>query len=219
MKLLYVICTFALLVNCKNSFAQETPKIPLKNGLVYYTFTNKLDNTKKCLSNYVNVVDFTLKMNDKTKEMTDSKSKPLYDKNYFVFANAGRSKGLCIDTTYNGALAFSVPTKIKPTRLYNLGKKKLFSQSIEAKIEIVFLNKSEYTLKLKGFTYKTTAGSIAKMENEEHPLGEMYKDFQADDKKSKDQINLYNDIDFIVNEINRIVKEIFVELYQVDELD
>lgn len=219
MKLLYVICTFALLVNCKNSFAQEAPQIPLKNGLVYYTFTNKLDNTKKCLSNYINVGDFTRKMNDKTKEMTDSKSKPLFDKNYFVTANAGRSKGLCIDTTYYGVLVFSVPTKIKPTRLYNLSKKKLFSQIIEAKIEIVFLNKSEYTLKLKGFTYKTRAGSIAKMENEEHPLGEMYKDFLADDKKSKDQINLYNDIDFIVNEINRIVKEIFVELYQVDELD
>jgi hypothetical protein len=204
------------------AISQEVPEIPLKNGLVYYTFTNKLDNTKKCLSTYCSATKFTdffQKMIAKTQELTTHKSKPLFGKNYTMTASVGQSKGQCIDTTTSGLLILTVPTKIKPTRLYNLGKKKLISQTIEAKIEIVFLSKTEYTLKIKGFTYKTMAMNAAKVETEEHPLGEMYNDFLADDSKSKDQINLFKDVDLMVNEIDRIVKEVFTELYQVDELD
>ena len=46
--------TLLLIVFYNTLAAQELPEIPLKNGMAYYVFEHKLDNTKKCLSNYFN---------------------------------------------------------------------------------------------------------------------------------------------------------------------
>ena len=32
--------------------AQELPNIPIKNGMTFHSFDHKLENQKKCLSNY-----------------------------------------------------------------------------------------------------------------------------------------------------------------------
>lgn len=214
------IFSLLLLASSLTIKAQETKEIPLKNGMVYYTFSNKLNNTKKCLKNYVQ--ELPAKILAKCSEVSTQKTRPFYGKNYSLMISAPMLLSqikVCEDTAKMGMFMLSVPTKIKPTRLYNLNKQKIISQTIEAKIEIVFINKTEYILKLKGFTYKTISMSGYKSETSEHPLGEMYQAYLSDNDKSKAETNLYNDVNMMVNEVDRIIKECFTEVYKTDELD
>lgn len=218
-----IIATTTLLFLMTLSFkSQVTTEIQMKNGMVYYTFNNKLENTKKCLSTYFepkNYGEILKKTLAKSQETSTNKSKPFFDKNYTLQVIVGHVKGKCNDTTIGGTIKIGLPVKVKPTRLYNLKKQKIISHNVEAKIEIVFLSKSEYIVKLKGFTYNTTTMNAYKSETGEHPLGEMYQDYLSDEDKSKDQTNLYKDINLMVNEADRIIRESIMEMYKVDELD
>ena len=47
------LTSIILLLSSSSIFAQNLPNIPIKNGMAYYSFEHKLDNTAKCLSSYI----------------------------------------------------------------------------------------------------------------------------------------------------------------------
>jgi hypothetical protein len=210
-----------------NANSQTTNEIPLKNGMVYYTFSNTLTNTKKCLAKYT--YEASQKWGSKASEATTKKDRPFFGKQYGLAisqiwcqsATNPAYKGGCQDTAKIPMPTFflQLPVKIKPNNLYNFVKEKIVSQTIEAKMELVFISKNEYVLKMKGFTYKCMTSKAGKIETKEIPLGEMYQDYLNENKKSKQESNLYDDINSLVNETDKIIRESLSETYKVDELD
>jgi hypothetical protein len=222
-KLIYFL--LVLVISNIKIISQTTTEIPLKNGMVYYTFFNKIDNNKKCLKNYSDQLRGKCMM--KSLELSTEKSKPFYGKNYSFSVSPPfmlrpinpNSVSTCIDTATLGALQIIFPTNNPTIMLYNFNKQKLISQSIRATMEIVFLTKSEYILKIKGFTLVQTTMSGTKSLIKEYELGELYQKYLSNPKKTKAETNLYNDINIFVNETDRIIRESFNEIYKTDELD
>jgi hypothetical protein len=216
MKTKFTLGCFVFLFVLFKTHAQEV-QVPLKNGMIYYMFLNKLNNTKKCLEKYCDVV--SMKMMDKTAEFQSKLNNSFTSDKYALESPFPELNGFggCNDTL-GTALILSLPTNFVVTYLYDI-KKKPMDQSVTANLEIIFVDTSEYILKLKGFTYLASVKNGFNMEMVEYPLDKIYHDYLENPTKSKDLKNLFSDVNMIIQELNRLIQESFVEAYTVDELD
>ena len=226
MKILYIL---PILLFCKISLAQDIPVIPMKNDLVFYEFTHTLKNTRQCLSKYW--------FNTQLKVSTKVRAKQSTIKNFpgysfsFSMPNGLKRGGPhtlvnCQDTVVSdiGRPLFkkTIPVNqnlLSNNPLFHILKAKLVSQEITALVEIVFVSKNEYILKFKDFQYNVMSSkSYQSPITEQVPLGEVYNNFLSIEKKSKDQIELFNALNLYLNSIDEIFLEALTELYQADEL-
>ncbi|MBK7130831.1 MAG: hypothetical protein IPM74_16490 [Crocinitomicaceae bacterium] len=213
------------------SFGQiDTDSLPLKNGMIYFSFSHDMGNSQNCLNHYfsnggMNQYDFSKKLMEKISEFTQSQSNLLLNKNYTFFGSispaceGGSAICTCMDTTMNAEVMLGVPTKIRVTPLFGLAKKKILSQSIVGKVQLVMHSKSSYTINIRGFTYKCTTYKAGKTINEEHPLEDLYLDNLKSTSSSLAQKNIYSDLNKFMNQFDIIIEETFVEMIKVDELD
>lgn len=213
----YILFTLSfIMIQFSELTAQDAPNIPMKNGMVYCVFENKMQNTKKCLAKYCTFAEFNMKLTPKLG--TIIKGNPALGTFYVMEIGTSGGKGQCNDTIA-GLFTTTIPVKLRPSTLHDLSKKKIFEQSLECKIEIVFKGLNEYSLKLKGFQYRAASTKNGELIIDEYPLGTLYQDFLNNSNKTKEQIKFYQDLDVILNGLNKIVFESLKELYEVDELD
>jgi hypothetical protein len=200
---------------------QELPEVPLKNGMAYYVFEHKLDNTAKCLSSYVDaplagntLLPFHEKIIKKASNFSFSNLKT----SCIILLQRKLVSLKCQDTLKYSASNVTInefTNKWKPTFIV----KKIASSKITANISFVFLSKNEYKLIIKDIVY--TGGetvSMGKVEFHDYKFGESYQTVKKSDKISKGDITFFNDIDSIIKEIDKIILEALTDTYTADEL-
>ena len=207
MKLFYLILFLSLSLFSKSQNSSDT--LPLKNGLVYYTFEHKLNNENKCLSSHFdNMLSGALlgKLLPKLTELNLNKAKVFSKYNSYLSFTPGSlyAPVNCQDTTIAGMLSFSVESKKETI-------------TITAKVQVIFINKTTYILKISSFIHNSGSIKGLKYNYKEQPLGEVYQEYIKTGMKSKNEKKLFSTVNFYAHEIDRIVEEIIIELYQADE--
>lgn len=226
------LTSIILLVSSSAIFAQEIPEIKMKNELVYYEFKHTLKNEKTCISKYY--LDADLKTLYKNQSVKTAKKK--FIDYVYIFWAGGQLKtprrnptdpfsAQCVDTVANMAPLFSIallpdmPLLSPTSALIYLIKVKTYAQSITAKVEVIFLSKTEYILKFKDFQYTIRTGRDFRSSVETQiPLGEVYKEFLNTEKKSKKAIEIFNAVNYFVNSSDEIYLKSLTECFQADEL-
>ena len=143
MKKTFFLLFFNIILS--NLFAQQVEELPMKNGKVYFTFTNKLDNTKYCLSKYYNS-DFSIlfqkKLTNLAANLNSEKSTAEIEGFTITFSQGFKNNLNCKDTIlskYN-------------TILFPINKKeKISERKLTFNVEVIFHDKNNYTLNFKGF--------------------------------------------------------------------
>jgi hypothetical protein len=205
------------------TFFGLSQELPMKDGMVYYKFEHNEKNTKKCLSKYVSDPLFPSKIISETRELTtnkDSKWNAAFKGTYNLILsitpdyNATGDNDQCPEKVSEGFMYLQLPTSAKTTTLYNLGKKKISSQTIKCKVTVKFIDKDSYAISFKGFTYEVMGTEGLKIFTEEHPLEEIHeKETGSSERK------IFADIDYMINGCDKIVQEVISGLYKTDELD
>jgi hypothetical protein len=213
----------SFIISFNFSFSQELPEIPMKNGMAYYTFEHKLDNTKNCLSKYF----FGYPIYKNTSDYA----------NQFTTKSSGIYKSVILNIYFNG-LIFNVPkcndtlkiipgfTLTKSGEIFwrpviiELLRKKTTGSEINAQIEIIFLSKTEYKLIFKGLQYKIswTQGIGNKNGIDIYNIGELYEKTKASGKITKSDIKFFENLNLYTKTVDEIILKALTELYKADDL-
>ena len=140
--------------------AQELPNIPIKNGMVFYSFEHKLDNTAKCLSSYIDGPPQRLGLHTsiQNKLFLVGQKISSEDKNIFSYSLTLTRTMLdlnCQDTFNCQSNALNIifkPNFKAPQGIVHLITKS-GAKNLTASITIVFISKNEYVLKIKDIVY------------------------------------------------------------------
>ena len=214
------------------SFSQELPEIPMKNGMAYYIFEHKLDNTNKCLSYYfdgspMKQLALYEKLGKKTNEYTIN-SKKIGKQGilgYFLFGNSANIREYhylnCNDTLMSKTMNFQVT--MNGENKMNLGgfelfRKKLIQQSLTANINIVFINKNEYKLIIKDIDYGGIWIKGAKPMVESIKFGELYTKAKESETIDKETIKFFSFMDMLIKKSDQFILEALTDAYMADEL-
>lgn len=204
--------------------------LPMKNGLMYYKFENKLENKKKCLKDYL-AETYKLAFFDRQlkSNVLASNTKNLSLFKEFLGKNVERNMAVSIpggsrtDTLDGGLFLLGLPPRaakiyeyIGAYQIATVFKDKPSMQMINGNLSIIFINKNQYILRIKGLVL-TTYFTSGKVEN--LPLGKIYEAFQKDEKKSKEMINMFNYLDASIKDFDTILKDTIIEIYTEDEID
>ncbi len=213
------------------SYTQDLPNFSMKGKYIYFLFDNvKLDNSKKCLSGYV---DESAQPSCEVKcEEINGKHKK---KNAFYFGDIAVYADAmimnypvkCQDTAQiNGFIMMPIKKNLSqitglgtiPGLIVKYNSKNLVDQSIEFSGEIIFTSKNEYFIKFKGF--KLINGYTEKDEEiiEELELGELYNAVKSSENPKKNEIDFFIEFNQIVDELNTMFNEVIKEAYEIDEL-
>jgi hypothetical protein len=209
--------------------AQELPEIPLKNGMAYYVFQHKLDNSAKCLSSYFDApgalqLPLYQKIGNLTNEYTIEAKKNgkkgilNYSMLQFVM-NSRQLKTLkCNDTLKNGATSLDVILNgelLWRPAFIELLRKKITRQNITANIGVVFISKNEYKLIIKDIQYSVYWMKGTQQGIDIYKLGEYY---EKADKTDKESIKFFGFVDMIIKSADEIILKALTDTYQADEL-
>ena len=224
-----IILTLSVILCFFQSYTQELPNFSMKGKYLFILFDNvKLDNSKKCLSSYVdNYLESSCYL--KCEEINGKHKK----KNAFYFGDLDVNVSIidypvnCQDTaqivgTINMPLKknLSQITGITtiPGLIVNYNSKNLVGQSITFSGEIIFTSKNEYFIKFKGF--KLINGYSEKFEYvvEELELGELYNAVKNSENPKKNEIDFFIEFNQLVDELNTMFNEVIKEAYEVDEI-
>jgi hypothetical protein len=223
--LLFYILIFQI---CK-LYAQELPEIPMKNGMAYYVFQHKLDNSAKCLSSYFDTpsplqLPLYQKIGNLTNEYTIEAKKNgkkgilNYSMMQFIM-NSRQLKTLkCNDTLKNGATSLDVILNgelLWRPAFIELLRKKITRQNISANISVVFISKNEYKLIIKDIQYSVSWMKGTQQGFDIYKLGEYY---EKADKTDKESIKFFGFVDMIIKSADEIILKALTDTYQADEL-
>ena len=213
--------TTLLVFATANLFSQKSlPDIPFKNDLVYYSFTEKFDNLKYDLSHYNSeTYRFQNKLSSKLKAFNKNTEN---EKNFF---SMGSSTDMNVSFNLSNewkdyTFQYDFSKKYGYTSaLFELVGTKVGRQKITASVKIEY-NKNQYTLKFRDFVYEYTyTPPFQSTKTEFRPLGEVYLEIKNGGKPKPSQIELFNDLNFVISELNKMVKEAFNEAIKLSELD
>lgn len=201
------------------TFAQELPEIPMKNGMVYFSFEHKLDNTKKCISQYINTPEFLQKKGSYLYQFVFKKVKKP-ERTTFGLNTPINFNTKCNDTIKN-ASGFSLSEiggDLWRPIIIELLRKKIRLTEITAQIEVVFLSKTEYKLVFKDLTYKISWSQGIKNGIDIHKIGELYEKTKALGKITKSDIKFFEKLNFFMQAADEIILKALTDAYQADEL-
>ena len=228
MKHLLLTFLFAnVLLTC---YAQELPEVPLKNGMAYYRFDHKLENTANCLSLYFsnnNFKDISRVQTTRTKiaqnslQFNTQLDRPYKSYKIYLTVNSDQLNLDCKDTikTVNGF------TNTKPGDVFwrptviEIIRKKLISHKVTATVVVIFTSKNEYSVIFKDVNY--TINWIQGMTNtgmDIYEVGELYEKLKSSGKVTKDDVKFYEDLNYFLKSADEIILKSLKESYKVDEL-
>jgi hypothetical protein len=215
-------------------FSQKLPELPMKNGFIFFDTTISVDS-KKCLLNYI-IPHSTFR--EKISHLSDSIEIARYKKylkgNTRVFrihntdikskCNCDRRK--CIDTASFGlTVNYPLHKTIRSTGQLMLrelkqlfGVKEELSNGFKCQVFIYCSEKKEYRIVFKGFEYSTAFIKDGKIMGELIPLDDLYVKTKEEGLFNQDQINFYNDIKYIVNEVISNYNSCLIRSIKIDEL-
>ena len=226
MKILYIL---PLLLLCNISFAQELPEVPLKNGLAYYKFDHKLENTNnKCVSSFFNILSnnnaFFGKYMAYAAQLSQAKNSIYRQNNLFLYLVDRTNQSTlinCLDTILiqnNGfKLTRSGDIDWSPA-IIPLLKKKFIEYNINASVQIVFTSKTEYSLYLKNVNCSLTWVQGFKTGNDIYDLGELYTQLKNSGKISKKDVKFFEELNFFIQSTDEIILKSLVETIKLDQL-
>ena len=194
---------FVILVCSKVLFSQELPEVPLKNGMTYYTFEHKLDNQKKCISQYFSFgTTEYMSMNSTLHKYSNSKESESTIR--LILISPNNTKPNCVDTlTYsNQSVMLVIKNSLKP-------------YSIQGTIRIVFTSKSEYNLYIMNLKYNNIG---AQNKNELYGIGEIYLKIKERGKATKNEKRFFEELNNCIKRIDEIIFNSLTDTYQADEL-
>lgn len=208
------------------TLAQKT-ELPMKNDMIYYSTEDiKMTNTKKCLSTYIRSLymlrDKCLSLSSEIRKNSKNKAKYTTPEVPLVSISGMSSifQNVPCKDTLNGEFQIALPGNISPFYFGNVFKKKHVAVvQITAVVQVVFLSKDTYKMKMKGFIYKAGIIENGELVWEDHPLEELYLAYKNADKVSKDETYMYEDFNAAVLGCQRILNEYLKEAYKTDELD
>jgi len=186
-------------------FSQELPDVPIKNGMTYHSFNHKLDNQKKCLSNY-----FTFSSSEYI-SMTSAISKNSNTQVSgitLILIPVNKPSIKCVDTiSYsNQSLQFVMENSVS-----------LKPYMLQGTIRIVFTSKNQYTLQILNLKYNSLYSQKSD-KNELFGIGEIYERIEQRGKATKKEIKFFNEINLIAEKIDEIVLKSVSEVYRADDL-
>ena len=200
--------------------AQELPNIPIKNGMAYYSFEHKLNNTTKCLSSYIDgpldggmILPFQEKLIKKCVNFSFSNLKVACQ---LIFARKLVSYK-CKDTMKYSSTNFTlmeVGNRWSPSFF----SKKAVSSKVTANVSFVFLSKNEYKLIIKDIVYTCGVKDGFKISMNDYEFGEAYENTKKAKKVKKADKRFYNDIDLMMKAIDKLVLDALTDTYRADEL-
>lgn len=212
------------------SFAQELPEVPIKNGMAYYRFEHKLDNTASCLSLYFsnnNFKDISRVQTTRTKiaqnslQFNTQLDRPYKSQQIYLTVNSDQLNLDCKDTMKNvNGFTLNKPIDIlwRPM-VIEVIRKKIISHKVTATVVVVFTSKNEYSVIFKDVNY--TINWIQGMTNtgmDIYEVGELYEKIKSSGKVTKDDVKFYEDLNFFINSADELILKALTESYKVDEL-
>jgi hypothetical protein len=197
------IFALIILVFSQFIFGQELPEVPIKNGMTFYEFHHKLDNKRKCLSEYFRFLstEFQTLNNLISKSINsynDSESKIS-----LILISPTNQKPKCIDTiTYtNQSLTLVLKNSPKPF-------------ATQGTIRIIFLSKNEYKLNIVNLSFLFDSNN----ENDPRGIADIYLKIKEGGKPTKKELRFFEQINYLTERIDKVILNALSETYRVDEL-
>ena len=205
--------------------AQDLPNIPIKNGMVFYSFEHKLDNTAKCLSSYIDgpIQRVGLHTSIQNKLFLVGQKISNEDKNIYSYSLTLTRTMLdlnCQDTFNCQSNALNIilkPNFKAPQGIVNLITKS-GAKNLTASITIVFISKNEYILKIKDIVYTNSWTKGVKRGVDILNLAEYYEKVKSSGELKKDDIKFFSFIDAIIKTTDKIILSAITDTYRADEL-
>jgi hypothetical protein len=221
-------CLFIIFLS-SNLLSQQIslPDLPTKDGKIYYVFKTNLSNEKKCLKEYHFLA--TRKFTDRIKQQMKGRYDKVYDnQNLVLFSasdkvnNYNSPKNTCIDTLETGLFFFIIPKTINYFDLTvlglvsNLAKPKVLTSQITAEPYLIFNSKNQYELRFRKFMLKLTLmdGSTTDLD-----LSQYYNELKNKEKLTKNDVQLFLELNEILELTNKVYSECLKFEYENEELD
>lgn len=205
-----------ILLVCSNILtAQELPEIPMKNGMAYYSFVHKLDNSKKCLKKYFGTTTFNLKIGNSINQI-NSKSSGIFKGKQIFLSGFIPLNDKCIDTLNNptGFSLSKTEALLWDPSIIEVKKIKITASSISSEIDVIFLSKNEYKIVFKDLTYKIMSTQGFDL----HSIGELYQKLKTTNNASKSDLKFFEDLNFCIKAVDELILKALTETYKADEL-
>ena len=212
----------SFIISFNFSFSQELPEIPMKNGMAYYSYEHKLDNTKKCIVDYSGERTFMKKIVDYSIEFTLKRTGKLINNNRLNIVPPGRTaiKNRCLDTLTSPIgfiLTKSGELQWRPAIVEAL-RKRITETEITSQVSMIFISKNTYILVFKDLNCKITYMQGNKLTTEIHSIHELYNEIKMSGKITKADINFFEDLNFFIKSSDEIILKALTETYKADEL-
>ncbi len=231
-----IIVCFAFLISYSiKVFSQQLPEVPLKDGYIFYEVKGQVNNKKKCLAeSRIAAITFgdrknrLEKLNDRLQksvpELLDQKKENFGIQFWFTEGNYNderRKIENCIDSAevtliywYNKNINYFDRHLIGV--LLGTGKKKVKNVQIEARLKIKFTSFNEYTINIRKFTMQVVFGDG---NNQMQDFSKYYLEVKKKSKINKKEIKLFEDLNLIVNHLNKVILEKMNDEIQYLEMD
>jgi hypothetical protein len=218
-----LILTSILFFCVTTTFAQELPEIPMKNGIIYYVFEHKLENKKRCLSDYFKPNKTQLVCYNKiSNNLVNFNNVSENQKKGALAISIGASiNDLCIDSLISFNTFFILTTKHwgwSPIILTTIFSKKQV-KTISATPILNFTSKNEYQLILKDITIKeNNYSAYSKNEMSFQSVNELYHQVISSVKISKEDMKFFENLNYFIKSADEIILKSLTDTYQADEL-
>jgi hypothetical protein len=204
-------------------FAQELPDVPLKNGLAYYKFDHKLENTNnKCISSYFLNSTLQQKIGQYGQQLTMNKTNGYNHNQIIIKVYAKKNNINCNDTLVvqnNGFNLFKSGGEIdwRPAMI-ELMRKKILNYDIKASIAIVFTSKNEYTVYIKNVNCNIYWSQGLKTGMDIYDIGELYTQTKESGKITKKDIKFFEELNYFIKATDEIILKSLTETINLDQL-
>jgi len=218
------IFALIILVFSQFIFGQDLPEVPLKNGMIYYVFEHKLENKKRCLSDYFKTNKPQLRCYNKISNnmVNFNNVSENQKKGGLAIVLGGLINDLCIDSLVSNLNTFSIITT------KNWGWSPLILSTIFSKIQIktisaspilIFTSKNEYQLIIKDVTIKeNNYSAYSKNKMSFQSVNEIYQQVFSSDKITKDDMKFFENLNYFMKSADEIIYKALKETYEADEL-
>ena len=226
-----IILTLSVILCFFQSYTQELPNFSMKGKYLFILFDNvKLDNTKKCLSSYVDEnIQTSCELKCEEINGKHKKKNAFYfgDVEVYSYAMITDYPVKCQDTAQIvGSIIMPIKKNLSqitgfttiPGLIVKYNSKNLIAQSIEFSGEIIFISKNEYFIKFKGFKLINGYAERSEVIIEELELGELYNAVKSSENPKKNEIDFFIEFNQIVGELNAMFNEVIKEAFEIDEL-
>jgi hypothetical protein len=212
------------------AFAQELPEVPMKNGMAYYKFDHKLDNTANCLSMYFSRNNFKdqsrfltnyTKITQYTQQFNSNLEKPYKNQMLQLNVLSDQLNLNCLDTMKNvNGFTLNKPMDIlwRPL-VIEVIRKKVIIHKVTATVVVVFNSKNEYSVIFKDVNYTINwMQGLTNTGMDIYEVGEIYEKLKTSGKVTKDDVKFYEDLNYFFKSADDIILKSLKESYKVDEL-